>query len=192
MKNHVQPDSDTNTKTSNAKTARTARGISHQSRNIARDIGPRERASSAANFKLRHYPLSGLRERMMCPHCGNRRVNLIFEPPPAAKRARTMVRSTPANARSPPWPPAHTGSPCRNTPPNSMKSSRSGAISRPITSPTRPSQTSPPSTKPSMTPSSISTASASPIRWPCQESLLRKHRRGQSRHAAWVVRSSMT
>ena len=25
-------------------------------------------------------PLSGLRERMMCPCCGNRRVNLIFEP----------------------------------------------------------------------------------------------------------------
>ena len=74
-----------NTKTSNAKTARTARGI--RSRDMARDIGPRERASSAANFKLRHYPLSGLRERMMCPRCGNRRVNLIFEPPPAAKRA---------------------------------------------------------------------------------------------------------
>ena len=72
--------------------------------------------------------------------------------------------------------PAHTGSPssgCRNTPPNSMKSSRSGAILRPITSPTRPSQTSTLSTKPSMTPSSISTASASPIRWLCQESLLR-------------------
>jgi hypothetical protein len=34
------------------------------------------------------------------------------------------------------------------------------------------SQTSPRSTKPSMTPSSISTASASPIRWPCHESLL--------------------
>ena len=70
--------------------------------------------------------------------------------------------------------PAHIGSPssgCRNTPPNSMKSSRSGAILRPITSPTRPSQTSTPSTKPSMTPSSISTASASPIRWLCQESL---------------------
>jgi hypothetical protein len=32
-------------------------------------------------------PLSGLRERMMCPRCGNRRVNLIFEPPPVAKRA---------------------------------------------------------------------------------------------------------
>ena len=51
--------------------------------------------------------------------------------------SRTMVRSTPANARSPPWPPAHIGSPssgCRNTPPNSMKSSRSGAILRPITS----------------------------------------------------------
>ena len=60
-----------------------------------------------------------------------------------------------------------------NTPPNSMKSSRSGAILRPITSPTRPSQTSTPSTKPSMTPSSISTASAPSIRWPCQESLLR-------------------
>ena len=38
---------------------------------------------------------------------------------------------------------------------------------------TRPSRTSTPSTKPSMTPSLISTASASPIRWPCQESLLR-------------------
>jgi hypothetical protein len=32
-------------------------------------------------------PLSGMRERMMCPRCGNRRVNLIFEPPPVAKRA---------------------------------------------------------------------------------------------------------
>ena len=86
---------------------------------------------------------------------------------------------TRANARSPPWPPAqYTGSPssgCRNGRPlNSMKSSRSGAILRPITSPTRPSRTSTPSTKPSMTPSLISTASASPIRWPCQESLLRR------------------
>ena len=74
-----------------------------------------------------------------------------------------------------PWPPAHIGSPssgCRNTPPNSMKSSRSGAILRPITSPTRPSRTSTPSTKPSMTRSSISTASAPSIRWPSQESLL--------------------
>jgi hypothetical protein len=34
----------------------------------------------------RNMPLSGLRERMMCPRYGNRRVNLIFEPPPAAKR----------------------------------------------------------------------------------------------------------
>ena len=42
------------------------------------------------------------------------------------------------------------------------------------------------------TPSSTSTASASAIRWPSQESLLRKHSRGQSRHAAWVVRSSVT
>ena len=32
-------------------------------------------------------PLSGLRERMMCPRCGNRRVNLIFEPPQVANRA---------------------------------------------------------------------------------------------------------
>jgi hypothetical protein len=35
----------------------------------------------------RNMSLSGLRERMMCPSCGNRRVNLIFEPPPVAKRA---------------------------------------------------------------------------------------------------------
>src|SRR5271169_6288493 len=34
----------------------------------------------------RNMSLSGLRERMMCPRCGNRRVNLIFEPPPVAKR----------------------------------------------------------------------------------------------------------
>ncbi len=59
-----------------------------------------------------------------------------------------------------------------DTPPNSMKSSPSGAILRPITSPTRPSQMSPHSTKPSMTPSSISTASAPSIRWRSQESLL--------------------
>jgi hypothetical protein len=34
----------------------------------------------------RNMPMSGLRERMMCPRSGNRRVNLISEPPPVAKR----------------------------------------------------------------------------------------------------------
>jgi hypothetical protein len=37
--------------------------------------------------RRRNISLAGLRERMMCPRCGNRRVNLIFEPPPVAKRA---------------------------------------------------------------------------------------------------------
>ena len=36
----------------------------------------------------RNMSLAGLRERMMCPRCGNRRVNLIFDPPPIASRAR--------------------------------------------------------------------------------------------------------
>ena len=35
----------------------------------------------------RDMPLAGLRERMMCPRCGNRRVSLIFDPPTAAKTA---------------------------------------------------------------------------------------------------------
>ncbi len=35
----------------------------------------------------RNMSLAGLRERMMCPRCGNRRVNLIFDPPTHAKRA---------------------------------------------------------------------------------------------------------
>jgi hypothetical protein len=35
----------------------------------------------------RNMSLAGLRERMMCPCCGNRRVNLIFDPPPVAQRA---------------------------------------------------------------------------------------------------------
>src|SRR5271156_2691026 len=35
----------------------------------------------------RNMPLAGLGDRMMCPRCGNRRVNLIFEPPPVAGRA---------------------------------------------------------------------------------------------------------
>ena len=35
----------------------------------------------------RNMPLAGLRERMMCPRCGNRRVSLIFDPPTAAKTA---------------------------------------------------------------------------------------------------------
>ena len=34
----------------------------------------------------RNMPLAGLGDRMMCPRCGNRRVNLIFEPPPIAGR----------------------------------------------------------------------------------------------------------
>jgi hypothetical protein len=45
-----------------------------------------------------------------------------------------------------------------------------------------------PSTKPSMTPSSISTASASPIRWPCQESLL-SHRYRAQLHPRRIARS---
>jgi hypothetical protein len=35
----------------------------------------------------RNMPLSALRERMMCPCCGNRRVNLIFDPPTNTARA---------------------------------------------------------------------------------------------------------
>src|SRR5271163_2045028 len=35
----------------------------------------------------RSMSLAGLRDRMMCPRCGNRRVDLIFEPPPVAVRA---------------------------------------------------------------------------------------------------------
>ena len=34
----------------------------------------------------RNMPLAGLRERMMCPRCGNRR-HLIFDPPSVAARA---------------------------------------------------------------------------------------------------------
>ena len=34
-----------------------------------------------------HMSLAGLNDRMMCPRCGNRRVNLIFEPPTIAGRA---------------------------------------------------------------------------------------------------------
>ena len=36
-----------------------------------------------------HMSLAGLNDRMMCPRCGNRRVNLIFEPPMIAGRAQT-------------------------------------------------------------------------------------------------------
>jgi hypothetical protein len=32
-------------------------------------------------------PLAGLSNRMMCPRRGNRRVNLMFEPPSVAGRA---------------------------------------------------------------------------------------------------------
>jgi hypothetical protein len=32
-------------------------------------------------------PLAGLGERMMCPSCGSRRVNVIFEPLAMAGRA---------------------------------------------------------------------------------------------------------
>jgi hypothetical protein len=35
----------------------------------------------------RNMSLAGLRERMMCPRCGNRRVNLIFDPPPVVRHA---------------------------------------------------------------------------------------------------------
>jgi hypothetical protein len=35
----------------------------------------------------RNMPLAGLGERMMCPRCGSRRVNVIFEPPRLADRA---------------------------------------------------------------------------------------------------------
>ena len=48
--------------------------------------------------ETRRVPLSGPRERMMCPRCGNRRVNLIFEPPPVAERLRAPA---PANWLAP-------------------------------------------------------------------------------------------
>ena len=34
----------------------------------------------------RNIPLAGLHDRMMRPHCGHRRVNLVVEPPPVAGR----------------------------------------------------------------------------------------------------------
>jgi hypothetical protein len=64
-------------------------------------------------------------------------------------------------ARSPPWPPARTGSPlsgCPSTHPNSTTSSRSGVTSRPITSLIKPSQMTKRSTGPSIGASPISTA----------------------------------
>ena len=53
--------------------------------------------------------------------------------------------------------------------PNSMISIRSGTISKPITSPTKPSPTPPRSNRPSMMPLPNSTASACLIRWPNRE-----------------------
>jgi hypothetical protein len=35
----------------------------------------------------RNMPLAGLGDRMMRPRCSNRRVNLMFEPPPVAGRS---------------------------------------------------------------------------------------------------------
>ena len=42
----------------------------------------------------RNMPLSGLQERTVCPRCGNRRVNLIFEPPPVARRVPIVQASS--------------------------------------------------------------------------------------------------
>ena len=36
----------------------------------------------------RNMPLAGLNDRMMCPRCGNRRINLMFEPPAGAGRVQ--------------------------------------------------------------------------------------------------------
>ena len=35
----------------------------------------------------RNMPLAALSERMMCPRCGSRRINLLFEPPTIMGRA---------------------------------------------------------------------------------------------------------
>ena len=78
-------------------------------------------------------------------------------------------RSTSASSRSPPSRLGSTGSPssgCPNTLPNSTTSKSSGATSRRITSPIKPSPMSTPSTKPSTQPFSNSTASEWPFRWP--------------------------
>jgi hypothetical protein len=40
-----------------------------------------------ASSRGRNKFLSGSRERTICARCGDRRVNLIFEPPAVAKRA---------------------------------------------------------------------------------------------------------
>jgi len=36
----------------------------------------------------RNFPLARLESRLMCPRCGNRRVVLMFQPPPESQRAK--------------------------------------------------------------------------------------------------------
>jgi hypothetical protein len=45
--------------------------------------------------RARNMSLSGLRERMMCPRCGNRRVNLIIDPKRKCVEGNTR-RASPA------------------------------------------------------------------------------------------------
>ena len=68
--------------------ARCLHGVVEHTRSMAKCHHQAELSlETLAWTRGRNMPLSSLRERMMCPRCGNRRVNLIFEPPSVAKRA---------------------------------------------------------------------------------------------------------
>jgi hypothetical protein len=64
-----------------------------------REDSPASRSSRECTFRLeldletlvctrgRAFPLSGLESRLRCPRCGNRRMVVMFEPPPPKRAA---------------------------------------------------------------------------------------------------------
>jgi hypothetical protein len=66
------------------------RVAAHLARAIVDDLGDVERWTSEVAARWvpgRSMSLTGLRDRMMCPRCGNRRVNLIFSSRHQSRRA---------------------------------------------------------------------------------------------------------
>ena len=59
----------------------------HRARSAAKCIARAELDLETLVWTRGNLPLAMMSERMRCPKCGNRRVSLIFEPPPSARAA---------------------------------------------------------------------------------------------------------
>lgn len=67
--------------------ARCIGGRIDNGRSVGKCLASRELDLETLVWTRGNLPLASAAERMRCPRCGNRRVSLIFEPPPTVRAA---------------------------------------------------------------------------------------------------------